>query len=476
MLKVYPAARVRGRLLSFVNGMSANERTGFINSWTRMGLDAIDLAREPGRQVVTVVNNRADRVSRSEVFARILVEDAAADVHVLIGTNLPGLMSYLRHALDAHVSELEVVTAEERGAIGATQPFVRLGRHLARLRIAHPDWHEVTSRLSFYASGVGLEIDPSGLPALEEEVRRIFAAGSTTVAEIRTELEGDAALRVALVNVLRDGAPPPEGWVECAWPPTPDELVAHVIAQLARLAVHARLRARLEDLLESGNAADVTAFHATFRAAYRELFLDAVVVVPDPGERGDDIIDRCARVCPPGTTVTVLGIQNIKGTGLDFVYRWLALDQVSALAAAASRGDATTRVRALRALESFEDHGLLDAAVGAATLAAAPLAGLGDLDVAYLKKVRGKLERVHADKLAALGHRSEKDLLGRVLDRLERWIDPLDSIRRRGHARQVMADLVVHRISHARAAVEMRKLTDRQKGGWLGDSMRRRRR
>src|SRR5262249_40129398 len=108
VLKVYPPARVRGRVLSFINGMSANERTGFMNNWTRMGLGAISL-EEPERVVVTVVNNRADRVSRSEVFARILVEDASADAHVLIGTNLAGLMSYVQHELAAFVRELEVL-------------------------------------------------------------------------------------------------------------------------------------------------------------------------------------------------------------------------------------------------------------------------------------------------------------------------------------------------------------------------------
>ena len=61
--------------------------------------------------IVIVVNNRGDRVARSEVFARIMVQDLSADAFVLIGTNLTGLHGYVKTALDAHVSELHVQPA-----------------------------------------------------------------------------------------------------------------------------------------------------------------------------------------------------------------------------------------------------------------------------------------------------------------------------------------------------------------------------
>jgi hypothetical protein len=130
-------------------------------------------------------------------------------------------------------------------------------------------------------------------------------------------------------------------------------------------------------------------------------------------------------------------------------------------------------MRALRALESFEDHGLVDAGVAAATLGALDPAGLDDGEAAYLRKVVAKLRRAHAERLAALGEAGGKRWLARALDRVERWLDPLDSIRRRGHATQVMKDLVARRISHARAAIEMRRLYERQKGGWLGERLAR---
>ena len=100
VLKASPVASVRSRRLEFVNGMSANERFGCLGNWERMGFAQQDPYEQPAVWLMTVVNNRADRVPRSKVFASILVRDIVADVHVLIGTNLDGLSSYIREGLD----------------------------------------------------------------------------------------------------------------------------------------------------------------------------------------------------------------------------------------------------------------------------------------------------------------------------------------------------------------------------------------
>ncbi|MBA3487337.1 MAG: hypothetical protein H0T88_09150, partial [Lysobacter sp.] len=50
----------------------------------------------------------------------------------------------------------------------------------------------------------------------------------------------------------------------------------------------------------------------------------------------------------------------------------------------------------------------------------------------------------------------------------ERLLDAGDAVRRRRRADLVYAELVAGRIAAARAAYELKKLTQRQKGGWLG--------
>jgi len=39
VLKTYPTVIYRGRKLTFTNGMSANERAGFMSNWTRLAFD-----------------------------------------------------------------------------------------------------------------------------------------------------------------------------------------------------------------------------------------------------------------------------------------------------------------------------------------------------------------------------------------------------------------------------------------------------
>ena len=49
----------------------------------------------------------------------------------------------------------------------------------------------------------------------------------------------------------------------------------------------------------------------------------------------------------------------------------------------------------------------------------------------------------------------------------EKILDAGDAVRRRRRANAVYRDLVAGRIASARAAYELKQLTQRQKGGWL---------
>ena len=98
VLKTYPVATLDSRYLEFVMGMSANERFGALGNWSRMEFDQHDLSKDPEVWVTTVVNNRADRVPRSAVFASIIANDISADRHILIGGNLHALKTYIEDA------------------------------------------------------------------------------------------------------------------------------------------------------------------------------------------------------------------------------------------------------------------------------------------------------------------------------------------------------------------------------------------
>ncbi len=127
VLKIYPRSVIDGRTLEFVMGMSANERFGAMGNWSRMGFFDHDLAKDPEVFVSTVVNNRADRVPRSRVFARILVEDIAADRHVLIGSNVDGLLGFIEESWTEYAGKITLFGHEQ----GPAETLAALGRAAA---------------------------------------------------------------------------------------------------------------------------------------------------------------------------------------------------------------------------------------------------------------------------------------------------------------------------------------------------------
>ncbi|MCA9540264.1 MAG: capsule biosynthesis protein CapB, partial [Myxococcales bacterium] len=474
VLQTYPAVRLRGRVLEFVNGMSANERAGFLNNWHRVGLEDVSLVETPGRAVLTVVNNRADRVPRSEIFARILVEDVAADAHVLIGTNLGGLQGYIRTALDAALAERRILSPADRAPGGdPQQPRRRLATEMTRLRIPAPTFESLSARLRIYLGGLERSVSEGDLATVAGPASR-WLSGRIDALPFETlvsRIAADTPWRLALDHLLHVATPraeesPPEVLgpaEEATFRDAADRL-------LARLALHARLQRQVEAAMAGELPVDRcnAEFHNTFRA----LFLARLVVVDDAGATGDQIIDACARALPPGVRATVMGIQNIKGTGLDFIYRWVALDKVVGLLRQLDAPAQHTRVEALRALAGTTDLGLVASGTARARLVAHGKRNLDAEERGALDHARRQIEERHRHAADGLGRQAERSALSRLADFVEDAVDFIDVLRRTRRARQVMDDLVHERISHDRAAIEMRAINARGKGGWLAKKLR----
>ncbi len=473
VLKRFGPARVRGRVLEFINGCSANERTGFLSNWRRTGCDKLDIAKEPDQYIITVVNNRDDRVSRSQVFARVLVEDVACDRHVLIGTNTHGLLGYIKDSLESFLAGQRVVTPEDLSA-GTEEglPARRLDALLGRLRIVPRTPEALAGQFEIFARGAGRLLPTAALAEAAERCARWLADDEATglgfaavSAATRADLAPWAEETLAAAPYTGPMEPP-----EVDVPATSSTAVLHFTRQVARTVIAARLHARLRAALIAGPAA-IEEFHGELHEAYRELFLELVDVVEDPLTTGDQVVLRCALAVPPGVQVTLMGTQNIKGTGLDFVYRWIALDVAMQDLTSLGSTDAETRAAALRRLESPDDPGLMDAGLVAARLTArAPQPG----EVELQTRARTAVAARHDTRRAALGQRKKRGRGERFVAWAEGWVDFLDGARRHSRAKQVMKDLIDQRISHARAAQAMRELDSRAKGGWLVKAMRKR--
>jgi poly-gamma-glutamate synthase PgsB/CapB len=449
VLKTYPSVTHRQRTLTFSNGMSANERAGFLSNWTRLGFDQEDVDAQEPVVTVAVVNNRADRVARSRVFAQILVDDASLDHVVLINSNLGGMMQFITEALDLKLRTM-VVTGEG-GAERALERFDAAMR-----------WLKVPSRPGALRARVLRML--AALPGGDALARRVIdetelAAALDDGSPERIERCLEAAVQQLAAEVRRV-----DGREDVA-----ADLVAHAV-RLARRIAAAR-GARSEIAAALGRGAEDEA-NTIFRRAYRALFLDRIAVLWDAGASGDQVIDFIARQLPPGHDARVMGCQNIKGTGLDFVYRWLSIDRVRA-ALSRLRDAPLTRAHTLAWLGSYDDFGLIDAREALDTLRELEQreepewTAHAHLLSALITRL-ADLERV---KAARLQSSSKVGLGARVLGRVEQLVDHLDAVRRGNLAGRVMNDLYAARVGHGRAALLLREVTARQKGGWLAKDL-----
>ena len=414
VLKVYPAATFEGRRIEFINGMSANERHGCLGNWARTGMGEHRLDVDPGIWTATVVNNRADRVARSQVFADLLVNDIGADRHYLIGGNLDGLQQFIREAFDTFAGSFDWT-----GPAGeATSRTEMLDAVLRRWRVPM-DATQADARLRAASEQLGVS-------------------------------RGDGADADAHLGRLATDAPD------------------HVEAMRAQWERDQAEAATVHDLHSAIAASDTARIGSLLWA----LFSARIVPVEDYYTPGNVLVLRVLRDAPPGVLIRAMGIQNIKGTGLDFIYRWQAWDIHAAHCAALKGTDGDIALAAAQSLAASTELGVLEAETVRAAIAHVRAGRLGQSELMQSLLVRIETALAagvkeiedYANARPESGNRAWVWLVKTT----ERILDAGDAVRRRRHADRVYADLVTGRIASSRAAYELKKLTQRQKGGWLG--------
>ena len=459
VLKTHPIATVRNRKIEFTNGMSANERFGCMGNWKRLRYDAQDPWTDPTTWVICVINNRADRVPRSKVFAKMIVDDLNADRFFLIGTNLNGLKKFIDQAWQTRAASMTLTQSD--GSWDTQHALETLQRSAWQFR-------QPTS-----PSRVTAQIQH-----MIDEVAKSMANDGMTVPEFPIDsITADSDLN----RLLRDLGLNTQ---------TTEAIIRHQQWLNRALAEYQNLHQLIQDLGHTQKQAqDDAAINESFEALdrrYRTLlgtwFSRKFVIVADSEATGEQVIGQLIEEIPPGYTARTMGMQNIKGTGLDFVYRFQAWDVC------------------FEACEATQDRRIAVAEKAIAALVAMP--EIGQL---CLEKMKSTIQRCRTNpNLQRTDLQSQLDLLARRvattgdlsltnvsalenptngqgktwpqrMQAIHRWstqwaeefLDVNDSIRRREKAELIYKDFVDCRISRQRAVVELRALNKRQKGGWL---------
>ncbi len=432
VLKSFPKAKIQGRTLEFVNGMSANERFATLSNWQRMGFateSTTDIT--PGTFLHVVVNNRADRISRSRMFGSILAKDIIADRYIMIGSNLSGLLGYTMEAWDEYLSNIfSSLTDVKDPALFAT---------------------------SFQTVADNLRI-----PYKEEFLRQRFQLmlGPTVSDKEFEEFYAHS-----------DNPGKNEDFIQQRSLPHSDALVEHVNQHLAYYVEYADFMTRLKTEKDGG---------PELLQALKELvttwFKRRIVMVEDFHASGDMVINQLCINTPPGLSCRIMGVQNIKGTGLDFVYRWQAWERCWISCNKLRQEDETVFEEGLNEMMAFQDYGILCQEYVTDSLAMASQQSFTQTErcQAGLHLIQENLEK-NIELLWAKMSSSKQSsgILGLVINTVEAFLDSGDAIKRRKIANTIYRDLTTERISHQRAALELQELNKRQKGGWLMKKLRR---
>lgn len=435
--------RFRSRYIEFWNGFSANDRMSAIENWQKAGFYSIGDTSQAW--TVSIINNRDDRIIRSREFSEVIVNDTPARLHILIGTNLPGLYGYIQDAVRQFAAKHSLIS-ESRTLAKNPAAFdllkKRMLKTLGRTGVEAVSMDIIRNK---FARMTGL--DPQG---------------KTVLTFINALESSESPDTYTLMNLLSEYG-------------VASEYRDDIVFQLLRdLKDYRAIRAFTEFLKMEFDSENNVLAVATMNEKYRHLLIEVFMhrfhLISNPFLSGDQILHRVCRMLPPNHNIKMMGMQNIKGTGLDFAYRWVSLDKVQAAVDTLESDSPESRQRALDFLLEYDDYGIMD----------------GPTAIEGLKQYRKRIVRDNPDLIAQLDNaisriqrhlaRHQESL--KSISRYRGWkktifwiIEQLreagDSKRRKRIFNRVMNDLFHQRISHIQASKILHEIKKRQEGGWM---------
>ncbi|SMC54535.1 poly-gamma-glutamate synthase PgsB/CapB [Desulfocicer vacuolatum DSM 3385] len=425
-LKIFPIAPIRRRRLEFINGMSANERFATISNWRRTGFESHDYEKQTDTLISTLVNNRADRIPRTRMFATIMVEDLSVDYHFLIGSNLTGLMGFINTAWEDYLAKISLYSGEHPSAESALDIFRSM---VKRMKIPLNS-QTIIQRLEAMAQGIEVTLSEKELENAMEDTR--------AVTEKLTSFQREKEAR-EIETLLKK-------WQEQL------QCVTQFEEKLTRE--------------ENANNLDTE-----FKALLTTWFKEKLIVIDNLHVTGNQIIDTICRHTPPGLLNRIMGMQNIKGPGLDYVYRWQAWEKCHlSCQKLLNEREPELFEQGFNELSAFQEYGILCEDCLEETLIKSERMTIAQTEryQAGFSLIRSNLHNAMTEIKKTLKSVVPKsNVKTKIKDFLESILDAGDAVKRRKQANLIYKDLINERISHDRAAIELKKLNQRQKGGWF---------
>lgn len=397
--------------MSFINSMSANERLATLENWRR--LDLFSLSHDPSKQTIALINNRNDRVARSKVFAHILAEDLPFDKMVVIGTNVDGFYSYYLQAFEERI--IRIINNDD------LQEFESLCSQLHCIKDAESLALVLSHALNFDCSA-SMFINMKQLQQFDD-------------------------------------------WLT---------VQALTLSPQQRLNIHDVFNHYLSYQNISPLLTDLKANQAELQKILITLVKTKCVLVDNPQVTPDELTFKLSSLARPYCHQVVIGMQNIKGAGLGYVYSWQQWQRI--------HDSITTLLNPDSTAEQFKK-----------TLTRLSLiTKFSQLEHAYLHDSLSRIKQMHhaqneysqaellhiSERLENYSHLEyentesvQKNRITRFATQVaESFLDAGAAVKRKKIANQVYKDIASKRITLEKAIEVLGKLNRNQKPGWLSFS------
>jgi gamma-polyglutamate synthase len=431
VLKIYPTAISNQRKLKFINGMSANERLGAMGNWHRTGFPENTLESTPEIFTTIVINNRADRIARSKVFAAMLVQDTQADSFVIIGDNLNGFSSYLDEAWQA------LYTDEYFSSV---QDFCKIGWELAKKYRIVTTQEILLERLDCCVNGLDYS------DKTKTKFKRILTKQALDSTTESNNIDIDSLLKGSDYELNEQ------------------KVLLRLLEYVQQSSVELN---QFNHHLNEFNKQNYSEFMSWLFNQFKSRFL----IIENYYSTGNQTVQRIVDNALPGVESKIIGMQNIKGTGLDFIYRWQAWDQVNRLCQQLYHEKQSYLINeAASALNAWEDYGVLDieAVIKCVEQVKQRKEAQSEAIQAELQSVLQKVNfQITKLNQSLNGANVESKWFVNLVGFIESFLDSGSAVKRRKKANKIYQAILDNTISYDRASIELAKLTKEQKGGWL---------
>jgi poly-gamma-glutamate synthase PgsB/CapB len=407
VLQHFKAAKVGDISMSFVNSMSANERLATIENWRR--LDLFSLSKQPDKQTIALINNRNDRVARSKVFAQILAHELPFDKMVVIGTNIDGFNSYYLQAIEARIDKILVNDDNAEFLLLCEQLHLIDEIQLATLLANALPEQDITTLVEQLAQS------PNPL--------KVFQTLKPILNEQRCN---------ALVDVYK----------------------------------HYQCASQLDTLKD-----ELSQNHDAIMSLLLTLINSKIVLIENANIKADHLSAKIATLATPNCHQVIVGMQNIKGAGLNYVYAWQQWQDIYQsidvlLNPVSTASEFKKQLLKLSLLPSFSLLGIQFIKNALDDIKKVTHAQ-NEFSQTEILKIAEKIVDAEHEQTITHEKRQAGGLTRFITQVIESFLEAGAAVKRKKIANQVYKDIAQQRITLEKAIEVLGKLNRNQKPGWL---------